>query len=834
VNAFYNRLCRYLLITLTVCFTVGVSVAFYIPSPPFSIHITALVAFLSLLCWWLRFNQATVILLCFCFLNIGWVYTSAKLSSSMSNDDVSLFIEDKEQAVIVGTLSSMISGSDQFKKLIVDSLYLKKQSSDRYITVSGKVLFTLDGDLAAPVLPGDSIIIRSKLRKPDSPGTPGVFDYSHYLASQNIYLTGFISSPLFIHKIDIDDRRATSSSHRVEIIRSNIATYINTVLPPQSSAIYKAILLGDKSAIDRATLDTFKKSGTLHILAISGMHMALLGVFSYTFLYWLLRRSERVMLATNVKKLSMLLCIPLLFFYTLLAGANVPVLRSFVMSLFVIFALCVNRVKSPLTVLAGAGLSLLIIDPLAVATVSFQLSFAAVASIILITPKLLLVLFGERCSTSEHFAVRTIKTWLQALFAITISAIIGTAPLLIYHFNHISLVAIVANFIIEPAICLWSLPLGFLGVGTFFIHPPLAELLFEAGIPGLTIASRTAQLLSELPFSSLWLPDISPVFILLYYSSLFLTIIRFSRITRFFGASLFVTVLVAFLIPLTPLAGSLRQLTTVSVIDVGQGSSNLIELAGGRNIIIDAGNLSRPDFDCGSEIVAPYLWFRGIGKIDDIILTHADADHYSGIPALIERFPIKRLWLPQASTDSPGFACLINTAEKKKIELVFIKKEISLTDGSAVLDFISATGKESPKPSTQGFDPASDNDSGIVVRLSTPHFSVLFPGDISSKKEQQLIKAGISLSANILLSPHHGSSTSNTLHFLSAVAPDYLVVSSGKSHPLSFPSEKTKSTAAMLNIPLLTTAEEGTITITSKKNGYRLESFYRNEKKAHQ
>ena len=824
---YYKQFQHYLLITLTSCFILGLILSFHFPSPSNLTVITfSICSFLAMSLALFRFNDGAIFLLCFCFIVTGYWHGSQNINQTPPSTNISHFVGNGQEAVMVGTLARMVTGGRQGQSIIVDSAFLRKKENDLLKPVSGKVLLKLKEKWPDTITAGDSFIVRTVFRKPFSAKSPGLFDYEKYLAEKQIYLIGTIQSPLLIQEIDspLQTDIYTDFLYFVERTRTVIARYLTSTLPENHAALYQAVLLGDKSKISPGLLEAFKRSGVAHILAISGMHMALLGVFIFTLFYFLTRLSTRLILSINVRKLSMILCIGPLLLYTLLAGSNTPVTRSFIMSLMFIFGFCVNRPKSLLTILAAAALIILTIDPISLKSASFQLSFTAVASIILITPILLPFIPSYQTLSATQRLPRLLVRRTVELAVITVSATIGTLPLLVYHFNQLSTVTLLANLIVEPLICFWALPCGFIALPLLFINPPLAKAVLIFGTWSLEIVSNYIVHISSIPMSVLWLPDISIFSIVLYYASFLLFISTTSKQLRIVATIVFSTTLMLFIIPASGFTSKFRKFDSVSFIDVGQGSSSLVQLAGGRTILIDTGAVTTPGFNCGERIVAPYLWSLGIGRVDDIILTHADADHYNGITPLFERFRPLRLWLPGNQSVKPGYHSLISQARERGIKIEYPQDGVFITDRLTTLSRVGALAGDIKKDEGWDGPGTGNNDNSLVVSLITQDFSILFPGDISSAKESALIEEGRVRSHDILLSPHHGSSTSNSEAFLQAVNPRYLVVSAGASSNHLFPAPTTRAAADKLGIALLTTRDDGTVRVTGGKGGFALKT----------
>jgi len=832
VITLYEPYRHHLLVTLTFCFILGLLLSFHFPSPSgLTVIIFSVCSLITLLLVLLRFNDEAIIALAFCFLLTGYWHGSQHENHPPDVNNISHLFENTQEAVLIGTLAKMVTGMDHEQKIIARSAYLRLKDNGNLIPVSGEVLLKLKGEWPKTIVPGESFIVRGIFKKPRSAKAAGLFDYKKYLAEKQIHLIGSVHSALLIHEINSvpDQDVFTHFSFFIEKTRTVISDYLSTTLPENHAALYRAVLLGDKSRISADLLDAFKRGGVAHILAISGMHMALLGFFLFSLFYYLTRLSTRLMLTINTRKLSMILCVGPLLFYSLLAGSNTPVTRSLIMSLMFILAFCVNRPKSHMTILAAAALIILIIDPLSLKSASFQLSFAAVASIILMTPRILSFMpshqakFGIQ-NLHNLFIRRTVE-----LVVITISATIGTMPLLVYHFNQISTVTLPANIIVEPLICFWALPCGFLAVPLMFIHPPLAETVLIFGTWSLELVTKYIIYLSSIPFSVLWVPDIHIAAMILYYVSLIFIISSTSKQIRAYAILTLTGTLVFFVLPLSGLNNKLRKSDSVSFIDVGQGSSSLLQLAGGRIVLIDAGATTSPGFNCGEKIIAPYLWSQGIGRIDDIILTHADADHYNGISALLERFRPSRLWIPKKQSAKPGYHSLISNALKYRITINSPRDGIFISDSFSTLSVISDQIHEINQEKSFDISGTDNNDNSLIVSLTTRFFSILFPGDISASKEKTLIETGRALDHDILLSPHHGSSTSNSLEFLKTVNPRYMIVSARTSDNHLFPSATTRATAERLGITMLTTGQNGTVTAIGRDGGFEIKTSAKKE-----
>lgn len=751
------------------------------------------------------------------FFFFGILQGAENRSETVDPAHIVVTVKDQQRIVVVGTLSEMVSESMHTSRAVVEVKFIRTAEDREFTRQNGKILLVLRGSWPATIVPGQSLIVNTKIQVPARAAAPGAFDYRKYLAGRSIYLTGLVDSPILIQPVkNVHSSWPEVLFYKIESSRTSISRYIEKNLPPHSASLYQGLLVGDRSSIAPEVLETLKKAGIIHLWAISGMHLGLLSVVTYTLIYWLLRRSETLILAVNVKKTAVLLTLPPLFLYALLSGFQPPAARALIMTLCMVFALCSDRVHSTITTLSGAALIILLIDPLAVQSPSFQLSFVAVAAIVLMVPRLF-SLVGRSAARNQSLSLK-IPHLVAAMAVITIAATLGTLPLLLFHFNRVSLVTLPANLLIQPLICFFSLPLGMLSLPFIMANHPAAALLLKTGALGLSASYTIAASVSAPDWTQLWVPTPHPSAILFYYILLFSIatqpIISRPLLLKIVGLVAAVGML------LHPFRLSIllgQPPTTVTILNVGHGSANLVEFKNGRVALIDGGARSTPGYDCGARIIAPYLWHRRIGKVDDIIITHDDTDHYNGIFTLLTRFKPERLWLPHLDEKKPGFTRLVDKARIKGITIITPAAGVIIADDE---EHISVLGNHGAAGLT------SEDDRGLVVRFTSGGKSVLFPGDITTRRELKLVTAKTQLRSTILLSPHHGSATSNSPALLAAVSPEWLVISSAHSGYSQFPARKTLETARELEIPILNTAVDGTIVFEIHADGQTSQLVY--------
>ena len=724
-------------------------------------------------------------------------------------------IPKETDLVLSGTLHSMPVFRENQTSFLFTSKMMQRKGESHFSPVRGKILIKLKGTLPANYLVGNELLLRVKLSRPYRFGNPGGFDYPAFLATKDISMIGRVSSPAHVHGLDYKRSLFRSLYYLPERVRSDVRDFLDVKFAGETAAIYKALLIGDRSGISKQQFEYFKATGVVHIFAISGIHLSLVATTLFLFFFWLLKRSSYLLQKVSCKKLALLATVPFLTAYALLAGAQTPVMRSLLMVLTFIFAYGVQRNQSPFTTLSFAALLILLFNPLSLFTVSFQLSFTAVASLILILPRLQELIHHTDNQDDEKVSpLQMIGSWSLAALLVSIAATIGTAPLLLYYFNRISTVGPLANLLLEPLLCLFSLPIGLAAIPCIYLLPSVAELLFSLGAAGIHLSLILSTFFAGFSFATLWLATPVIPLILLYYAIL---LALGSRPSMPRGV-LLLFVCTLFFYPPQAILQKFNKNSELVFLDVGQGSANVILLPHGKTALVDGGGATSATFNVGESVIAPYLWKRGITHLDAVLISHPDADHYNGLPHILKRFSPKTLYVNGDAGRDNGYHELLRFAQSKGIRVHTVdEEEILLQSGEGQLSVIH-------NPYQQQVT-ATSNDRSIVSRFSHGNSDVILPGDISTSVEQELVHRGNSLKARILLAPHHGSVTSSSIAFLQQVAPEYIIASAGRFKPKHFPSAALRNECRRLNIPLLNTAKQGAIRVRFSQEKMEVDTF---------
>ncbi|WP_310599454.1 DNA internalization-related competence protein ComEC/Rec2 [Desulfobulbus sp.] len=803
-----------LLVSAAICFIAGAGAAFYLPPRwpvgPEPLAIVAVLLSLSLLAL-LFIRRLRPLAALFAFFLTGLVHTHGALQPIDDPHHIATFVTQPTKVTLVGRMLTMAEYDGEQTRWDLDSEALLPHdpaAPSAFRPVRGKVRLTVPGTLAPEFVPGKKMMVMASLDRISTYQTPGAFDYRLHMAAQGILCSGWIRSPHEIVPVAEPLRPGWRDLSFVpERIRQHAAGFFAARFDRDVAGFFQALLIGSTVNISPRLIEAFKDNGCFHVLSISGLHLGLLGVFCAVLFTWLLKRSTWLLLHVHVPTLALTLTAPILLFYTFIAGFNVPAVRSLVTALLVLFAVMVRRQRTLIHLIAGAALIVLAVTPLALFTPSFQLSFAAVLAINLIYPRLPLFLTPEEApSTLSPQIGRAIRV-LQSMLYVSLAATAGTLPILLYHFNRVSLIGPVMNLVIEPLLCLWALPCGLLALPLIPVFPNLAALLCQVGRPAIELTVWLSEAVARLPHASVWTITPNAGEIVLYYCLLVL-LLRPGKTARHLVLTLALTLVLAGSFTRSLWLRETGQDLTVSFLDVGQGTCTLVQLPDGGAILIDGGGYQSEQFDPGQSLIAPFLWRQRIWRLDGLIITHPHRDHYNGLPFVAARFRPQWAMVNGDPGEEPDYEALMQTIRKqggtarvaRAGDMLYGGREVEIAClGMNDVSGANATG--------------SINDRSLVVRLRYKMRSFLFPGDIGNASENRLLRAGIAVQSDVLLAPHHGSRTSAGASFMDAVAPALIVVSAGRRGQETHPAKEHLARWRQLQIPALITARTGTVTV---------------------
>ena len=678
--------------------------------------------------------------------------------------------------------------------------------------VSAKVLIRFQELL--PLRYGKHLTLTGVLRQPQSKRNPGGFDYQAYLSRQGI--VGIIDTKGLVR---IGEQRGFPPLRWIETLRLQTERLIDVIYtetevetPLLESALHaqllKGILLGKRSDVPTETLDLFRNSGTFHVLAVSGLHVGLVAMFCY-FGFSLFRFPQKILC---------LLTIIAVLIYACLIGFRPSVFRASLMAILFLFATLIDREVDLFNLLAFAALVLLLLNPLQIWDVGFQLSFVAVTSIVYFVPKMEKPLRRLWESTEDsvptQFRNTTIK-WVILSYLVTFAAQIGTGPLIAYHFFR----AYPLGIIVGPfAVGLVSLivAVGMVSVCAGFIWLPFAKLL---GVLNHAMISIFLTLIGV--FGQIWgvvklTPPTLGLFIL--YIAVCLGITHWRGVYRQWRVASLIGLSVVTIWVWDTAFHEKGRLLEVTTLDVGQGDAAIVRFPDNRTMLIDGGiqrsyydkqKRKRVEYDVGEQIIEPYLDFHGIRELDMVVLTHPDLDHGGGLAYILQNFKVGQvLGISDMPLDSETHRRLHTIVKARNIPYSFPYAGAMEFTSTATLNLVHPIDASS----TNLMD-TDKNDDSLVMKITYGEVDILFTGDIGKNAESRLIASGQDLRSEILKVPHHGSRTSSSAPFLDAVQPRYAIFSLGQGNRYQFPHADVVNRYRARECPMLRTDESGAITL---------------------
>ncbi len=708
---------------------------------------------------------------------------------------------------------------------------------------------------------GDEVFVLAEAKLPQVFRDEGTFDRRAYLAQQNIDLVATLRSPELIERLASPKRNLAT---RLARIRSRLREEIDTLCSglPQTAGVLRAMLLGDRSFVDRAESADFQKTGAFHVLVVAGLHVGSIAAV----LFWAGRKFHLA------RTLTMFLTLALLFSYVAVVEQRPPVLRAAVMTAIVVLGGFFFRRLELLNSAAVAALILLIAQPQALRGPSFQLTFVAIGCIAGLSVPWLestaqpyaRALRGWKDVTRDaahepraaqfRIDLRSLERWIATrvpqslenatghclagslaltfriweLIVVTLALQIGMLPLMAQDFHRVSLSAPVVNLVAVPMIGI-LVPLGFVTLTTGMALPAAGKLI-AAPLTWLTgLLVQTVHWFGHFPRLSYRIPG-PPLWLILLF---FVTAIAVAACIRFQYESwrilswgvCFAWLLFAFLIAISPFEPQWSKgKLEVSVLDVGQGDSLLVVSPGGKTMLIDgggafggyAGQEASFGIDPGEEAVSPYLWSRGFQKLDAVALTHAHEDHLGGLVAILENFHVGKLWIGRE----------VSSATLERLERLArdrgISRELEIRGKS--FDWDGVRGEFLwPEASPENTASTVKNDDWLVLKLQYGDRTILLPGDPEREAEHEFLaeNATEAVRSDVLKIGHHGGKNSTTQAFLDAVRPQIGIISVGESNPYGHPNPELLDRLEAARVRILRTDRDGAVHVLT--DGQQLE-----------
>ncbi len=697
-------------------------------------------------------------------------------------------------------------------------VYRKEIQSDRclyYLHTSYHNVIVYDDTDEIPI--GAEVAVRGKWQAFSPATNEGAFDFAEDYRARGIAFR--------VYADDMTQTRAPRLLFREGLYRlqQRISAVFADSLNEREAGVLSQLTVGNKGRMDPDVRELYQSVGISHILAISGLHISILGFGVYRFL----RRLHLPRHACEAIGCGLVFC------FVLMSGMGTSAIRALVMYLFMMGASAIGRTYDMPTALAAAALVLLIPHPMNLYRSGFQFSFLAMAAIGMVTA--LTRRAKERREAAEREAhpagmpppggkergsrLRRVGQDLRARLAFGAFLQLALLPLTAWHYYEVPLYATFLNLLVLP-LCSALLGFGLAGgvLGIFF--PQVAKWLLIPCHVILRIYEGLATGVNRLPGHTWITGQPSPWMMLAFYLALFgvcaLALFRPRGLSRWMA--------LAGLLPLALLAVILfvpeRQYARVDFLDVGQGDGIYLTDGAGARVMIDGGSSS--EGSVGQYEIEPFLKSHGIRRVDVWILTHGDSDHYSGLLELLtDGYRIDRLLLAEAMPRDDTWAELTAAAEANGTEVLYAQSgdRIALSGGAMTCIFPSADAVASESASSDA------NELSQVWSLDVDGLSVLFTGDIGADEERLLLESGALTDRTVLKVAHHGSKYSSCEEFLAAVSPEYAVISCGANNIYGHPAPETVERLVEAGCEIYQTPQSGQVTFYETRDVWKLRTF---------
>ena len=621
-------------------------------------------------------------------------------------------------------------------------------------------------DAPQPPEIGETWELEVRLRRPRGTSNPGLFSHEDWLFREKLQATGYVVNS---HR---NRRLAQSSLGRVDNYRRDFVRRAETAGVAQP--VLAAVSVGARHLLTREHWDRYAKTGTSHLMAISGLHVGLAAAFAYAFFVVL---SGTCRLRGNHLDQATLAGLAMAATYTALSGFAVPSQRALIMLVLAGIAMLTRRRPAAARILAFTVLVIFVADPVASMTPGFRLSFAAVALLLAFA-----CTYAQPCS-GPVFLRRPVSV-VRQLVRMQLTLLFGLAPLTILSFQRLALLAPAANLLTVPIFSLFTVPLALASMVVAPLWNAAAAVLAQLAAASVVMVERIIALLAAVPYADTSVAGVngldSRIMCVIFLPALWVLLPR-----GWPGRWIAVLAVPVLLLhqPATPPYGCVDA----HVLDVGQGQAIVVQ-SRRHTLVFDTGQSYRDGGSAAEQFVLPFLRYRGIASIDWLVASHADDDHAGGVPAIVHEMAVGQILAGEALED-PGravFYCVAGQAwdaDGVRFEILHPPPGAGLTG----------------------------NNASCVLTVSAGHHAMLLTGDIELAAEARLLADERLSAASVVLIPHHGSLTSSSPPFVNRVQPALAIASVGYANRWGFPKERVTSRWEGVGARVLDTARSGAI-----------------------
>ena len=641
-------------------------------------------------------------------------------------------------------------------RLIVDVESVKIKGVET--PTCGAIILTVynrDGNFELPQI-GDKIFSQGNLKLITNYKNPGQIDGVTRLKSDGI--TARMSAGKAGIEIEsVEGNFWTKFLRLVAAIRQHYKDSMSSVMSAEDAAAIFAMLFGGYAGLNPELVEEFQTTGIVHILSVSGSHMSLLAAAT-AYLCLLLKFPRKVTLALGIFVIGT---------YTLLSGVLPQVIRSAIMGILVFTATALEVESIGARLLTLTALGMLIVKPLLIFDITFQLSFASTAGLIYLAGDLRNLMYR-------------LPRWFSYPAAMTLSAQIASLPIIIWYFNQVSLSSVLANVFVMPLLEIVIVG-GLLGGLIALIIPFLGKIFFVVESLIFGTGAELNRLFAKLPFSAVQVPTLGLTAGFVYYLALI------------FRRAEFLLLLIIVLIFNFRTSGELE----VNFIDVGQGDCAVVLTPNRKCLIFDTGGVREKMFDVGGRVVLPYLKHEGVREVDTIFLTHVHEDHSGGAGSIIKKLPVREIIT--AGEPKSEYAAVFGISENFLGNL-----RTGKTGEHFIIDGVDVEIIFAPNVGT-------GNEISNVYKISYGDITFLITGDLIIENENEMLREKVDVSSTVLKVGHHGSKTSSSEEFLKAVNPKCAVICVGYGNNFGHPRAEVLERLNNLDVKIFRTDIDGLI-----------------------
>ncbi len=701
---------------------------------------------------------------------------------------------DGDRVNLIGAVESMVITPSKYEMTVSDVVTKKGEKYCNRL----KLYSSNNNDSKQEVKPlpplkiGNTISFSGTVKSFRKPGNPGQFNEVSY------YLALGIDARCFVSDVSVVSDDYDSISNALYEIRGLFRDAFYSLLPEKEAGIITAMVLGEKQGLDEDINELYRENGIAHILAISGLHISMIGVG----LFWLLRKTVFSL------KVSAVMTGMILFLYGQLTGFPLATRRAFAMTLILLVAKIIGERFDRLNALSASAIIELIIHPESIFQSGFLLSYGTVLGISIFVSEFEMIRIGDE------------KSLRQAVFNI-ISGSLGvslvTLPIIVQSYHEVPVYSVIVNTLLLPMMSL-MLGMSLFGGGVFVIGMFAARFVFGIVYYILQAYQIVCEVVSSLPMSSIIVSHRSTISIVIYYLVLVIVSKRTKDDFKSFSVRMIsAIILINVIIFLQPAS---HPGLTITNIDVGQGDCACIRYDD-KVILIDGG--SSDVKEVAKYRIVPCLKFMGIDTIDYMIITHSDADHVNGFAEMLTKhdhfgIDIKNVVMPLITGVDKAYKEFEEKASKAGIERLI---KISAGDRIDITDMELMCLHPS-----KGYAWEDANDYSTVLRLQYGSFTGLFTGDLGFHGEEAI--DGLLTDVNYLKVGHHGSKGSSSGTFLQRVRPEIAVASAGYKNRYHHPAKEAVERLENSGAKIYCTIDCGAVTTWTDGECIRVEKHLAN------